>query len=579
MSEANVLAVFSWEHDLLGNVTQQEETWPGETTRAGELRRTTMGYDDNNRLTTETIATITSSGEDTVTTAYTYDNANNRKTKTVTGGTEPGHWDYTYNHVNQLYLWEYQGPQEGDWKSVILRYDAAGNRSQQEVTTFDNSTYSYRQRSTSYTWDAQDRLSSVTLPDTIEAGVFTPGRRFRYDYDYRTRRVGTVEQSLDSSEQKRTAIVFSGGLSVAEYERTTMDWDPTLIASEASSLAVEYTRGPDMGGGVGGLLYSSRSTIKSQPSTLRYNLSNGRGDIVAQSDAYAALTWTASYEAYGKRTQETGENKDKQRGNSKDEDPTGLLNEGFRYRDIETGVWLSRDPAGFVDGPNLYAYVKQNPWSAFDPLGLDAYATADATNPKNVIVKITLPIVYDTTPSAEIKDDPKAIAAEQKTFQKRINACNKAIEKTYSGKFGKYDVETKVVSPSNGEGNTIRMSSEKSNGGQNWSWTRSLPLVWDTGVFKEQDDLVAEGQTASHEAGHLMGLGDQYDEWYEVKDGKKIRHSTPRKNFEKNIMGTIVGKPSEDDITQIIDKARKPPAEPTKSAKAEQTKKQPSKRK
>jgi RHS repeat-associated protein len=30
---------------------------------------------------------------------------------------------------------------------------------------------------------------------------------------------------------------------------------------------------------------------------------------------------------------------------------------GFRYRDIETGVWLSRDPAGFVDGPNLYAYV------------------------------------------------------------------------------------------------------------------------------------------------------------------------------------------------------------------------------
>ena len=133
---------------------------------------------------------------------------------------------------------------------------------------------------------------------------------------------------------------------------------------------MEYTRGPDMGGGVGGLLYSSRSTINSQPSTLRYNLSNGRGDIVAQSDAYAALTWTASYEAYGKRTQETGENKDKQRGNSKDEAPTGLLNEGFRYRDIETGVWLSRDPAGFVDGPNLYAYVKQNPWTAWDPDGL-----------------------------------------------------------------------------------------------------------------------------------------------------------------------------------------------------------------
>ncbi len=140
--------------------------------------------------------------------------------------------------------------------------------------------------------------------------------------------------------------------------------------STANSPTVEYTRGPDMGGGVGGLLYSSRSEGILPSPTLKYALSNGRGDIVAQADQNAVLTWTASYEAYGKRTKETGTNQDKQRANSKDEDPTGLLNEGFRYRDIETGVWLSRDPAGFVDGPNLYAYVKQNPWSKFDPNGL-----------------------------------------------------------------------------------------------------------------------------------------------------------------------------------------------------------------
>jgi uncharacterized protein RhaS with RHS repeats len=52
------------------------------------------------------------------------------------------------------------------------------------------------------------------------------------------------------------------------------------------------------------------------------------------------------------------------------------LNEGFRYRDLETGVWLSRDPAGFVDGPNLYAYVKQNPWTGFDPDGLMTWQEA-----------------------------------------------------------------------------------------------------------------------------------------------------------------------------------------------------------
>ena len=153
-----------------------------------------------------------------------------------------------------------------------------------------------------------------------------------------------------------------------------------------------YVRGPDMGGGVGGLLYTIRNPLYPgqgfawwpngfpgnpqvpQTITLRYNLRNGRGDVVAQNDSSGALTWTASYEAYGKRTKETGANQDKQRANSKDEDPTGLLNEGFRYRDIETGVWLSRDPAGFVDGPNLYAYVRQNPWTAWDPEGLCGWA-------------------------------------------------------------------------------------------------------------------------------------------------------------------------------------------------------------
>jgi len=185
---------------------------------------------------------------------------------------------------------------------------------------------------------------------------------------------------------KHTAILFSGGLSVAEYEGNALQ---TTIATPETSV-VSYVRGPDMGGGVGGLLYSVRSET-SGGKKVRYNLSNGRGDIVAQSDEAAVLTWTASYEAYGKRPVETGLNEDKQRANSKDEDPTGYLNEGWRYRDIETGVWLSRDPAGFVDGPNLYAYVKQNPWTGWDPDGLQtaALSSAQATESLRLVYKVT----------------------------------------------------------------------------------------------------------------------------------------------------------------------------------------------
>ncbi len=350
MTESEVLAQFSWEHDLLGNVTQQLETWPGDFNRSAGVRSTSMTYDADNRLATETVVEPTAVA---TTTAYAYDAANNRLQKTVTGGSDPGVWHYTYNEANQLTHWEQWDTENGTMlKNAALTYDDDGNRTAQNVSITGGDTGNginpppAASGTTSYQWDAQDRLSSVTLPD---------GTQHAYDYDYRTRRIGT-HKLASGVQQAQTAIVFAGGLSLAEFDTTTDTLPDTPT--------VEYVRGPDMGGGVGGMLYSMRA------SGTKYSLSNGRGDIVAQADSSATLTWTASYEAYGRRTTETGLNQDKQRGNSKDEDPTGLLNEGFRYRDLETGVWLSRDPAGFVDGPNVYAYVKQNPWTGFDAHGL-----------------------------------------------------------------------------------------------------------------------------------------------------------------------------------------------------------------
>jgi RHS repeat-associated protein len=353
MTDSEVLAEFSWTHDALGNVRQQLETWPGSSLRAAGVRSTTMTYDANNRLASETVVEPNAVA---TTTTYAYDAANNRLQKTVEGGSDPGVWHYTYNAANQLTHWEQWDAENGTMlKSAALGYDEAGNRTTQNVSITGGATGNginpppAAGGTTSYAWDAQDRLSGVTLPD---------GTQHAYEYDYRTRRIGT-QKLFAAVQQAMTAIVFAGGLSLAEFDTTT--------DSLPARPSVEYVRGPDMGGGVGGMLYSMRA------SGTKYSLSNGRGDIVAQADSSATLTWTASYEAYGRRTTETGVNQDKQRGNSKDEDPTGLLNEGFRYRDLETGVWLSRDPAGFVDGPNVYAYCTQNPWSFFDPKGLDKH--------------------------------------------------------------------------------------------------------------------------------------------------------------------------------------------------------------
>jgi len=223
-------------------------------------------------------------------------------------------------------------PQRG---VTIPDYDPEGNRTDR-VTGSSTRTYDY---------DRENRLLSVSEGTS----------QWRYDYDYRTRRVMREE----NGQPER--ISFSGGTSVQEYSAASSLHTPT----------VEYVRGSDMGGGIGGILYSVRGD------TASFAHYNARGDVVAKSGSTGALTWQARYEGFGSRTTELGTNPDKQRANTREEEPWGGLYENMRWRDLETGQYFTRDPAGFVDGPNLYAYVSQNPWSKFDPLGLEERTDKD----------------------------------------------------------------------------------------------------------------------------------------------------------------------------------------------------------
>lgn len=329
-------------YDRTGYLRKMTEIYPGQTTPrsvdlwyqpAVWLQDSYLGQGiDDGRLRIESIREADSTL--TTTTVYDYDQAGNRITGNVSDTSNPTGVlsQYQYNAANQL-TWFRKGTEA----AVTFTYDANGNRiTRTQDTQIDH-----------YTWDAENRLASVDHAATAKT--------YAYGYDYRCRRVQRDEGTA------HTAIVFSGGTSVQEYALASAT--PGTTAPSKT-----YVRGSDMGGGIGGLLYS-RDT-GSQPTFDHYN---GRGDVVAKTDSTGSVTWTGGYEAFGKRTHETGTNTDRQRANTKEEDPTGLLNEGRRYRELETGTWLSRDPAGFVDGPNLYAYVQQNPWTKFDPLGLESF--------------------------------------------------------------------------------------------------------------------------------------------------------------------------------------------------------------
>ncbi len=222
---------------------------------------------------------------------------------------------------------------------MALSYDFNGNRTTRVVTGgSDNGT-------DSYSYDFENRLIGLVKGTMGGAGTYA------YQYDYRTRRIVRDESGASGTF---TPLVFSGGTSVQEYNGSISG--PTL--------AVEYLRGSDYGGGVGGILYTVRGGTPS------YTHENRRGDVVAKTDGSGSLTYQAQYEGFGSQVASTGTTTDRQKSNSKDTDPTNLVCEGFRYRDLDTGMFINRDPAGFVDGPNLYTYVIQNPWTHFDPEGL-----------------------------------------------------------------------------------------------------------------------------------------------------------------------------------------------------------------
>ncbi len=295
-------------------------------------------------------------------TTYEYDDAHNRVARVRDGVTA----NYLYNNLNQMTQFSEGG------RTVAYGYDLNGNRKTRTEGAVTDS----------YDYDYENRL----------VGTSKGGVGHAYTYDYRTRRVERMEGGT------ATRIVFSGGASVQEYM--------------GANVQAEYVRGSDYGGGIGGLLYSLRAGV---PSYTHYN---NRGDVVAKTSTSGAVTWQAAYEAFGQRPAETGTTPDRQKASTKEEDPTGLLNEGFRYRDLETGEFITRDPLGFVDGPNLYTYVRQNPWTKFDPKGLEEAKKSEDKRPIDPVTKQRI-VAPASDPAHPFKTAKEAAIAAAKIIAKQ----------------------------------------------------------------------------------------------------------------------------------------------------------------
>ncbi len=354
---------FGFSYDTLSRRTQL--TRPNNVT-------TTYTYDTLSRL----LSVLHKLGAATLDGAtYTVDNAGNRTSKTdeLAGVTS----NYSYDALYQL-----TQAVQGLNTTESYTYDAVGNRlsslgvspyaynSSNQLTSKPGVTYTYDNNgntltkvdstgTTTYAWDFENRLTSVTLPGS--------GGTVSFRYDPFGRRI------QKSSSSGTTNYIYDGPNSLEEV-------DPS------GNVLARYTQSQN----IDEPLAMLRSAATS------YYQADGLGSVTSLSSSTGALAASYTYDSFGNLTTSTGSLSNAFRYTAREFDTeTGLYYYRARYYDPVAGRFLNEDPIRFEGGISFYPYAFNQPTSTVDPSGLKCSRPNFATLLKNY----PLPDSYPTRPT------------------------------------------------------------------------------------------------------------------------------------------------------------------------------------
>jgi RHS repeat-associated protein len=190
---------------------------------------------------------------------------------------------------------------------------------------------------TTYSWDYDNRLASVTLPGS--------GGTVSFKYDPFGRRIY-------KSSSLGTSIYAYDGINVVEETNTS------------GSVVARYSQGASF----------DEPLVMLRGGTTSYYEQDGLGSVTSLSNIAGALAQTYTFDSFGNQTASSGSltNSFQFTGRELDNETT-LYYMRARYFDPKTGRFLSEDPLGFAIGNNFYAYGLNNPVNLSDPAGLSPF--------------------------------------------------------------------------------------------------------------------------------------------------------------------------------------------------------------
>ncbi|WP_033038252.1 putative T7SS-secreted protein [Streptomyces monomycini] len=275
---------------------------------------------------------------------YAYDESGNQTHATWPtdhpGAAAQGSRSYTGTRINQA-------------GSIRYEHDALGR-----VTLRQKTRLSRKPDTWHYTWNAEDRLTTVTTPD---------GTPWRYTYDPLGRRTAKHRLSPDGTALLESTHFTWDGPTLTEQSTTTpaspqsvtLTWDhqglTPLTQTERKLSTSGLSSAPQQV--IDERFFSIVTDLVGTPT----ELVSETGEVAWQSrpTLWGTTTWNAGATAYTPL-----------RFPGQYFDPETQLHFNFhRYYDPSSSRYLSTDPLGLSPGPNPRTYV-YNPHTSFDPFGL-----------------------------------------------------------------------------------------------------------------------------------------------------------------------------------------------------------------